>query len=672
MNAATIYFCALLAMCVGALVPVLFRKKEQLASNFAHCMALVGSITAVLCAIFVFRDGGFSSLLFEWGQVGAVTARVDMLAAFFLLIVGLIGALASLYAIGYCREFYGQRLWLMSSCYNAFLLTMILVFTVNHVVAFLVAWELMSLFSFGLVIHRWEEPAVRRAAYIYLVMTHIGTAFIVAAFLILAAAAGSLDFGAFRLVNISEPVSSLVFLLALIGFGTKAGMIPVHVWLPLAHPAAPSHVSALMSGVMIKSAVYGLSRFLLEFLSAGPAWWGYLILVLAIISCVLGVLYALMEHDIKKLLAYHSVENIGIIFLGVGAGLVFMANGLALPAALAWLAAWFHTFNHAVFKSLLFLGAGAVVQQSHTNDIEKLGGLIKKMPRTALAFLIGSAAISALPPLNGFVSEWLTFQALFELTQAIAGIGGKITAAVLIALLGLTGALAAACFVKAFGIVFLAKPRSENAKAVKEVSPVMAMPMLALAMLCIVVGSWPQIVIKMLNLVGMEYWGTITSSLFDYQYLGLILNTGAADGAMGVPVVIGLVLMGLLCAVLLTKVGGKQGELSGEVWTCGIDPTSRMEYTATGFSKPIRMAFKSILRPQRHKVVDANANAYYGRSLEYYLSIDYVLYDKIYRPLNGGIIKTAKLIRRLQSGHLQLYIGYVLAVTVVALIWSSR
>ncbi|MDD4600099.1 MAG: proton-conducting transporter membrane subunit [Negativicutes bacterium] len=672
MNAETLYFNSLLAMCLGALFAVLFRKNDRMANYIAHCMAIVGSISAVLCAIFVFKDGGVSLSLFEWGRVGLVTARLDPLAAFFLLLVGVIGALASLYAIGYCREFYGKRLWLMAAFFNAFLLTMILVFSVSHVVAFLLAWELMTIFSFALVIHKWEDATVRRAGYIYMVMTHVGTAFIVAAFLVLATAVGSLDFEALGHANLTDPMASIVFLLALIGFGTKAGMIPVHVWLPLAHPAAPSHVSALMSGVMIKSAVYGLSRFLLEFLGVGQAWWGELILVLAIVSCVLGVLYALMENDIKKLLAYSSVENVGIIFLGMGAGVVFMAKGLPLPAALAWGAAWLHTLNHAVFKSLLFLGAGAVVQKTHTNDIEKLGGLIKKMPRTAVAFLVGSAAISALPVLNGFVSEWLTFQALFQLQRAFASIFGKVMGAVLIALLGLTGALAAGCFVKAFGITFLGKARSEKAEAAGEVSPIMSMSMLVLAALCVVIGIFPQTILPIINYVLPVYWGAETAVLFDYQSLGLVVNTGVADGVMGVPAVIGLVLLGLATAVLLSRLSGKSHEQVGDTWTCGIDPTPHMQYTATGFSKPIRTAFMSILQPERHKVVSADTNSYYGRRLEYHLSIRYFLHDKLYRPLNSGIIRGAKFIRRLQSGHLQLYIGYVLAVTVVALIWSSR
>lgn len=672
MNAANMYYCALVAMCVGAILAVLFRKNDSLVNYIAHGMALGGSITAVLCAIFVFTQGGISLHLFEWGQVGVVTARLDFLAAFFLLIVGVIGSLASVYAIGYCREFYGHRLWLMAACFNVFLLAMVLVFTVSHVVAFLVAWEVMTIFSFGLVIHKWEKAAVRRAAYIYMVMTHIGTAFIVAAFLILATAAGSLAFEDLRHANLAGPTASIVFLLALIGFGTKAGMMPVHVWLPLAHPAAPSHVSALMSGVMIKSAVYGLSRFLLEFLGTGPAWWGGIIMVLAIMSCILGVLYALMENDIKKLLAYSSVENVGIVFLGIGAGVIFMAKGMPLSAGLAWAAAWFHTLNHAVFKSLLFLGAGAIVQKIHTNDMEKLGGLIKKMPQTALAFVIGSTAISAFPPINGFISEWLTFQALFELSHGIVGIGGKVTGAVFIALLGLTGALAAACFVKAFGITFLGKPRSEQAENAVEVSPLMIAPMLMLAALCIIIGVWPQPVLNMLNAMLSLYWGTATSVIFDYQQFGLALNTGAADSMMSVPAVTLMVLMGLIAAVLLAKIGGKSSEQAGQTWTCGIDPTARMEYTATGFSKPIRTAFSTILRPQRHKVISADANSYYGRGLEYRLNINYVLHDKLYYPVNNGIIRAAKFLRRLQSGHLQLYIGYVLAVSVVALIWSSR
>ena len=669
MNALNLYSATIFFLCTGIVSALVLKRNNNALNYVAHSMAAVGSTTAILCAIFVFREGAVNIPLFTWGQVGAVAARIDCLAAFFVLILGLLGAAASIYAIGYCKEYFGHRLWLMAACYNAFLLTMVFVFTISHVVAFLVAWEAMAIISFLLVNHEYEKPETRRASYVYLVMTHVGTVFIIAAFLTLSISAGSFDFANLHNAVLTESTRNMVFLCALLGFGTKAGIIPVHVWLPLAHPAAPSHVSALMSGIMIKTAIYGLCRFFLDFLGIGPSWWGEIVLALAILSCVLGVLYALMEHDLKKLLAYSSVENVGIILLGVGAGLVFMTKGQTVLAGLAWAAALFHTLNHALFKSLLFLCAGSIVQAAHTKDFEKLGGLIKVMPLTAIAFLAGSAAISALPMFNGFVGEWLTFQALFYLPHGITGIAGKVAGAALVALLGLTGALAAMCFVKAFGITFLAKPRSEQAAQAKEAQGSMVLPLLVLAALCIIIGVWPQPVVDMLKLVLVEA-GLSSPNLFAYQGVDLQIQTGQAGTTMGVLTAAIVFLVGVLTAFLLVKMRGQARERQAETWTCGIYPTARMEYTATGFSKPVRVAFSSILRPQRNTVVTTDEGG--GRRLVYHLSINYVLNDKLYRPFNESIIRVAQFLRKIQSGSLQLYISYILVVTVVALIWSTR
>ncbi|HMM20853.1 MAG TPA: hydrogenase 4 subunit B [Selenomonadales bacterium] len=672
MIASQFYLSALGVLFLGVVSAFTLRPKERILNQVAHSLAALGNILAVLCAIFIFVQGEVSLPLFDWLVMGTVTARLDYLSAFFMLVMGVAGAAASIYAPGYCREYYGRRLWLMAASFNAFLLSMLLVFTVSHAAAFIVVWETMSLTSFLLVNHEWEKEANRRAAFVYLVMTHVGTVLIISAFLLLATGAGGFDFALLKQANLSGFERNAVFLCALLGFGTKAGMIPVHVWLPKAHPAAPSHVSALMSGVMIKTAIYGLCRVLLDFLGPGPLWWGELLMALAIVSCVLGVLYALMEHDLKRLLAYCSVDNIGIILLAMGAGLAFSAGGQPALAGLAWTAALFHTLNHALFKSLLFFGAGAVLQATGTKDFEVLGGLIKKMPYTAFWFLIGSAAISALPPFNGFVSEWLTFQALFYLPAGLGGIGGRVASAILIALLGLTGALAAACFVKAFGITFLAKPRSECAARAAEAPKAMLFPMGTLALLCIGLGIWPQPVLEMLKAVLAGYRGVSTAGLMTSHWFGLTVEAAPAAGVLGVPVLLALLAAGAAIALAAVHFNGRSPRRVAETWTCGIVPTPRMEYTATGFSKPIRTAFAAILRPQRHKVVEEGGNGYFGRRLAYHVSIHYVLNDKLYRPFNAGVIKAATYSKKLQSGSLQVYIGYILAVMIVALAWSVR
>ena len=658
----------------GVLSPFLTRNNIKV-NYIAHGMAALGSLAAVLCAIIIFNTGKIQIItpLFMFGD--AVYIRLDYIAAYFLLMVGTIGCAASVYAIGYSREYLGDtcRYRVMAALYNAFLLSMVLVVCVSHVAAFIIVWEIMALTSFLLVNYEHEKNETSRAAFIYIVMTHVGTAFIITAFFLLANKAGSLDF--LRLMQSAGTLDiwtkNAVFLCALIGFGAKAGIIPLHIWLPRAHPAAPSHVSALMSGVMLKTAIYGLCRFYLNFLGTGFVWWGAVILALAIITAVLGVLYALMEHDVKRLLAYSSVENIGIILLGMGAGLVFSAKGYAGLAALAWAAALYHVLNHAIFKSLLFMGAGAVLQAAHTKDIEHLGGLIRKMPYTAIWFLAGAAAISALPPLNGFVSEWMTFQALFYLPQSMAGVSGKLFSAFLLALLGLTGALAAACFVKAFGIIFLAKPRSSKAEQAQEANKPMLVSMALLAALCLVLGIWPEYMLYILSQVLSGINGIDASRVFaGTTWQAAEVHVGAANGSLQMPLVAGILLLGVIVAWGLYRVYGKEHLYKGETWTCGIVPTARMEYTAVGFSKPIRLAFKSILRPQHETVADLTPNRYFGRRLSYHVSI-IDIFSATYRPINAGIIRAARLMKPIQAGSVQLYIGYITAITVVALILST-
>jgi hydrogenase-4 component B len=354
-----------------------------------------------------------------------------------------------------------------------------------------------------------------------------------------------------------------------------------------------------------------------------------------------------------------------------GAGLVFSAKGNSALAALAWAAALYHVLNHAIFKSLLFMGAGAILQAAHTKDLERLGGLIKKMPYTAACFLAGTAAISALPPLNGFVSEWLTFQALFYLPQSMAGVTGKLFSAFLLALLGLTGALAAACFIKAFGIIFLAKPRSGKAGEAQEASKPMLVSMALLAALCLFFGIWPEYLLQIISQVLSGMNGINAELAFaGTTWQAAEVHAGAAGGSLQMPVVAAFFLAGAIFAWGLYRVYGREQVHTGETWTCGIVPTARMEYTAVGFSKPIRLAFKAILRPQHETVADLSPNRYFGRRLSYHVSI-VDIFSAIYRPINAGIIRFARLMKPIQAGSVQLYISYITAITVVALILST-
>ena len=386
--------------------------------------------------------------------------KIDSLSAFFVIVVNLGGAAASLFALGYGQH--EQAPERVLPFYPAYLAGMNLVVLADDAFSFLVAWEFMSLTSWALVVAHHYERENLRAGYVYLLMAGFGTFALLLAFGLLAGSNGNYLFESIRAAQPSSGVAAMVLVLGLVGAGSKAGVVPLHAWLPLAHPAAPSHVSALMSGVMTKVAVYGFVRIAFDLLGPPVWWWSILVLAVGGITAVMGVLYALMQHDLKRLLAYHTVENIGIIFIGLGLALAFKAYGMADAAALALTAGLLHVFNHSVFKSLLFFGAGAVLNATGERDMEHLGGLIHRMPQTAFAFLVGCVAISALPPLNGFVSEWLTFQAIL-LSPQLSSWGLKFLVPAVGALLALSAALAAACFVKAFGVSFLGRPRTPAA-----------------------------------------------------------------------------------------------------------------------------------------------------------------------------------------------------------------
>jgi len=391
--------------------------------------------------------------------------RLDALSAFFLAVVDLGAMTASLFAFGYGEH--ERAPGRVVPFFPAFLAGMTLVVLADDAFTFLLSWEFMSLTSWALVISHHRVPENVRAGYIYLLMASFGTLALLLGFGLLAGSDGLYTFAQMRAAHPTAAAAALVLLLTLIGAGSKAGLVPLHAWLPLAHPAAPSHVSALMSGVMTKVAVYGFVRIVFDLAGRPSWWWSIVVLTVAGITTVMGVLYALMQHDLKRLLAYHTVENIGIIFIGLGLALAFKSQGMLFAAALALTAALLHVFNHSLFKSLLFFGAGGVLTATGERDMEHLGGLIHRMPQTAFVFLIGCAAISALPPLNGFVSEWLTFQAILVSPQ-LPSWGLKLLVPAIGALLALSAALAAACFVKAYGITFLGRPRTRAAETASE------------------------------------------------------------------------------------------------------------------------------------------------------------------------------------------------------------
>src|SRR5437867_8630266 len=402
----------IVAHCGGALASLFLRGTP--ARWMVALLAAVAGTLAVLSALTVLSSGISPAFSFSPSlPVLALSFKLDPLAAIFLLLIGVVAVPVALFSIGYTAHHQAERSSALPGfMLHAFLLSMSLVVLAANVFTFLFFWEAMSLASYFLVISENQDEETLSAGGWYAGMAHFSFGLIASSLLLAALGTETMEFEGVRGLTFAPGVKSAIFLLALLGFGAKAGLVPLHVWLPSAHPAAPSHVSALMSGVMIKLGVYGVLLFGLRLLGGGPAWWGGLVLALGAVSALLGVLYALMEHDLKRLLAYHSIENIGIIFIGVGAGMMFLSYGLPALAVLGFVGGLYHTINHACFKGLLFLGAGSVLHATHTRNMEEMGGLIKRMPRTALFFLVGAAAISALPPLNGFVSEWVVFQAL--------------------------------------------------------------------------------------------------------------------------------------------------------------------------------------------------------------------------------------------------------------------
>jgi hydrogenase-4 component B len=652
-----------LCFLLGSVVSLLPLQKIK---TYSFILSVTGALNFALFGLLLSVGFPFALSPLAISSVFELSFSGDGISGFFVIVISLVALSVSLFSMGYAREM--SHRGLMGFFFNGFVLSMYAVVISGNIITFLLSWETMSIVSYFLVtLDRGEESS--KAGLVYAVMTHIGTAFIIAAFLILYRYTGHMDFAGIRgaSMQLAPGTRSAVFLLFLAGFGTKAGIIPLHTWLPRAHPAAPSNISALMSGVMIKTGIYGMVRMHMDLLGQGEEWWGITLIVIGAFSSVLGVLYALMEHDIKRLLAYHSVENIGIILLGIGASMMFMSNGLYSLAAIALTAGLYHTLNHAVFKGLLFLGAGSVMHATHTKNMEDMGGLIKTMPYTGLFFLVGSVSICALPPFNGFVSEWLTFQSLllgFEspsvTSKIISPLGG--------AALALTGALAASCFVKAFGISFLGAPRSHHAANVKESSPSMLVGMAFLAFLCLLFGLFPGMVISIISPAVFRLTGVPGMS----QGTAILSVSETASSLSPAGILIALIVMALATAGFLFSVGGRGSTRYGDSWDCGMHSlTSRMQYTATAFTKPIRMIFKQIYLPKRELSVSYLLKPFFVKSITYSSEITPFFERYFYEPVIRVIHGIAGRVRLLQSGSLHLYLGYILVTLIVLLIFGS-
>jgi hydrogenase-4 component B len=635
----------------------------------ARVLVYAGSLSACSLAAFVgawqlLSGAETTSLTLPLGLpwLGA-HFRLDALSAFFLIIVELGGAVASLYALGYGRhEEAPQR---VLPFYPTFLAGMSLVLIADDAFTFLFSWEFMSLSSWALVMAHHQNRANLNAGYVYLVIASFGTFALLLAFGLLAGPDGGYAFATIRASHLSVTITALALALALVGAGSKAGLVPLHAWLPLAHPAAPTQVSALMSGVMTKVAVYGFVRIVFDLLGTPDWWWGLVVLPVAGVTCVMGVLYALMQHDLKRLLAYHTVENIGIIFIGLGLALAFEAHGMAWAAALAFTAALLHVFNHSLFKSLLFFGAGAVLTATGERDMEHLGGLIHSMPLTAFAFLVGSVAISALPPLNGFVSEWLTFQAIL-LSPQLPSWALKFLVPAVGALLALSAALAAACFVKAFGVTFLGRPRSRAAEHAHETDRFSLSAMFLLAGLCLIAGILPGYFIDALGPVSHGLVGASMPQQSSEPYLSIVPIAESRSSYNGLLVFIFMVTAASLAALAIHRLAS-DGLRRAPAWDCGYPGLSpATQYTASSFAQPIRRVFGTLLfQAREHVQMPPPGDT--GPAL-LVVEIRDPVWDTIYAPVTRVVSLAADRFNVMQSLTIRRYLAFVFAALVSLLL----
>ena len=642
----------------GSVLAALPGRRDRFALLAGTAGTVLGGILGVVGSVLALLDGGETTRVAPWQPpVGALRIGLDPLSAFFLLCIFLVSGLGALYGAGYFKAWLGhRRIAPVASLGGALVLAMAGVVLARDAVMFLMAWEAMTVTSFFLVTSEGDHKEARRAGITYLVASQLGVVPLFVLFASLSVDAGGTDFAALAGTSPGAEWAGVCFVLALIGFGTKAGFWPLHVWLPEAHPAAPSPVSAVLSGVMIKMGIYGLLR-VLTFLPTPPASWGVVLVLVGTTSGLGGVIHALAQHDLKRLLAYHSVENIGIIALGLGLGLLGQAWGDPTVAFLGYAGALLHVMNHGLFKGLLFQGAGAVLHATGRRDLDSLGGLLRRMPVTGATFLTGSAAISGLPPFNGFVSELLLFAAAFR-GAAVFPVAGAVWALAVAPVLAAIGGLAVACFIKAFGIVFLGEPRTPAAADAREVPRLMRAAMIAGAGLCVAVGVAPMMVLPLVGRVA----------------------AGFAGGGGGVPPVVSELLWGVSvsAAVLVGLVGvlllvrhallRTREVRSSSTWGCGYEaPTARMQYTASSFAEPVLAPSLSVLGRAVHQ---HGPTGPFPPAAHFEEHLGDLAADHVVAPAAAWLVAVLGRAQALQRGGARRYLVYVLATLVVLLVWQ--
>ncbi len=638
----------------SALLP--FTGRGNPANTTGPLFAVTGSVLALMAGMDAICTGGFDLVLPWKYQLGTLHLKMDPLSGYFVMVIAIVCSLSALYGSQYMKPYAHKKH--LGASWSMFLLLaagMMLVVTAWNGILFLVAWEIMSISSFFLVIFESHRPGVLTAGWTYLVATHLGTAFLMVMFLLL----GQHHSYDFDVIQTSGPMATLLFFLAVVGFGTKAGFLPFHVWLPEAHPAAPSHVSAVMSAAMIKTGIYGILRISMLM---GPfrASWGWTLIIMGALTGIFGVLSALSQHDLKRLLAYHSVENIGIIAIGIGLGFLGFSTGHPVIGLLGISGGVLHVMNHAIFKSLLFFGAGAVRHATHSLEMEKMGGLMKRMPITGTTFVIAAAAICALPPLNGFISEFLIYFGSFSSLYSSKGTFSVLAAVTVIIALALIGGLALACFTKAAGIVFLGEPRTREAAEAKESGMLMTMSMVILAVLCGYIGLFsPQVI---------AFLGPVFDTIVAHHPLGAAtLAPAVASLTMISRMGLGLIVLIFLLGFVKRRCIQHRTVEKGTTWDCGYTaPTARMQYTASSFADPIVSMFDTILYPEKEIRTDPGLFpgifSYESRSKDIFM-------HHVYRPLFSVIETMALGLHWLQRGYNQLYVLYIVITLLALLFW---
>ncbi len=654
---------ALGVLVLGGFVALVTGRSARLSTYCGSFSGVAGCALGLFGVLQILRGEAENSLHWTWDvPYGSFSLELDSLSAFFSLPVLVLSGLAAVYGGQYMAAFWGRRpvggMWFF---FNLLIASMFVVVLARNGVLFLMAWEVMSLSAYFLITFEDEHEEVCEAGKTFLIATHLGTAFLLVMFVLLGTQNGSFEFADFA-ANRTSVLANLLFILALVGFGTKAGLMPLHVWLPESHPVAPSFVSAIMSGAMTKLGIYGLLR-VFTFLAEPQPWWGWLLIAVGAVSGILGILSALAQGNLKKLLAYSSIENIGIITMGVGLGIVGVTTNSPTLTILGFSGALFHVLNHALFKGLLFLGAGAVSQAAGTLELDKLGGLLKRMPWTGTAFLIGAAAISGLPPLNGFASEFLLYSASFGSDGLLGTPPMAIAAVGVIGTLALIGGLAAYTYVKACGIGFLGEPRTSQAASARGPSARMAVPILLLAGACVVVSLLSPKVVHALLPVVAEIAQVQSDQIAAQAFPALEPLQYVAAMSSGL-----ILLMAVLALVRLALLSGREVTTSS-TWGCGYSrSTARIQYTASSFAQPGLEFFTPLFRSRQ--TLEAPVGLF-PRSASLSTENTDLSQDFIYRPMFGFIGWGLSKLRWLQHGRVHVYVLYVACTILALMIWYA-